>query len=149
MTKQNEKIEYSRLQFNASSELKNHLDSDACKRNIGIIAWLKMLLGKHYGLVPANKLSDKDIKDLVLTEIQTFVNTHKEGVCFDLNGASQTYSELDMIYAGKPYYLKASIGKVFNKKCGDYGCEQVLRDNGKPKRTVNGAAIYRILPAAA
>lgn len=145
MTKQSEKTEISRLQFNPSSELRSYLYSDACKRNIKIIEWLKTLLGKHYGLIPANKLSDKDIKDLVLNEIQAFVSTHKAGDSFDLNGASRTYSELDMIYAGKPYSLKASIGKAFNKSCSDFGCEQVLRKNGRPKKTTNGAAIYRII----
>ncbi len=149
MTKQNEKTEFSRLQFNPSSELSSHLYSDALKRNMKIIEWLKTLLGKHYGLIPANKLSDKDIKNIVLSEIKAFVSTHKAGDCFDLNEASKTYSELDMIYGGKPYYLKASIGKLFCSKCSEYKCEQVLRKNGKPKKTSNGAAIYRILTMAA
>lgn len=120
------------------------------KLGVNISTLVNDLLNKHYGLIPANTLSNSALEKKIYEEIEDFVkNSSNAGEEFDLNKASETYRNIEMVYAGKPSAIKAQIGRKFNNKWVGVepftNVEQVMLDN-KPKRTVsNRAAIYKIL----
>lgn len=137
-----------RIQFYPSDDLENKLNNESNRLGVNVSALVNDILNKHYGLVPPDTLSDVQIEQKVLEEIQNYIKDPSHTNEFDLNMASTTYSKIEMIYAGKPRILKARLGKVFAKLIGtgDYlYVEQVMLSNGKPKRTVgNRAATYKI-----
>ena len=137
-----------RVQFYPSFELESKLLKESTELGVSVSVLVNEVLNKHYGLVPANALSDVQIEKIVLDEILDYVQKTSDTSEFDLNKASPTYCKIDMIYAGKPHILKARLGKCFAKLVGtgDFSnVEQVMLSNGKPKRTVgNRAAMYRI-----
>lgn len=137
-----------RIQFYPSDELETKLLKESTELGVSVSVLVNEVLNKHYGLVPANALSDVEIEKKVINEILDYVQKTSYASEFDLNKASPTYCKIDMIYAGKPHILKARLGRCFAKLVGtgDFSnVEQVLLSNGKPKRTVgNRAAIYRI-----
>ena len=137
-----------RVQFYPSYELETRLLKESTELGVSVSVLVNEVLNKHYGLVPANTLTDIQIEKIVIDEILDYVNKTNNESEFDLNKASPTYCKIDMIYAGKPHILKARLGKCFAKLVGtgDFAnVEQVMLSNGKPKRTVgNRAAIYRI-----
>lgn len=137
-----------RIQFYPSCNLENKLNSESNRLGVSVSALVNDILNKHYGLVPPDALTDVQIEQKVLDEIQNYIKDPSHTNEFDLNMASTTYSKIDMIYAGKPRILKARLGKVFAKLIGTGGylyVEQVMLGNGNPKRSVNNrAAIYKI-----
>lgn len=137
-----------RTQFYPSDELENKLNNESKKLGVNVSVLVNDILNKHYGLIPADSLTDVQIEQKVLNEILVYVKDSTHIGEFDLNMASATYSKIAMIYAGKPRILKARLGKSFAKLIGtgeyEY-VEQVMLANGKPKRTVgNRASIYKI-----
>ena len=106
------------------------------------------ILKKHYGLIPATKLSNVELRTKVFSEIEEFVKKKKDSEGFDINEASETYRKIEMVYAGKPSAIKAQIGKEFNRMVGEKPFEKVeqIFENGKPKLTIsNRAAMYRVI----
>lgn len=137
-----------RIQFYPSQELDMLLEADAKKKSVSKVVVVKDILEKYYGLVPANSPTEAELEAKVFEEIADFIATHPAGTTFDLNGASSTYSSIDMVFAGKPSSFKARLGKLFASKMnnGEFKVEQVFLPNGKPKKTTdNRASIYRIL----
>lgn len=130
--------------------MEQKLNDEAMKLGVNISTLVNDLLNKHYGLIPANTLSNSALEKKIYEEIEYFVkNSSNAGEEFDLNKASETYRNIEMVYAGKPSAIKAQIGRKFNNKWVGVepftNVEQVMLDN-KPKRTVsNRAAIYKIL----
>lgn len=130
--------------------MEQKLNDEAMKLGVNISTLVNDLLNKHYGLIPANTLSNSELEKKIYEEIEDFVkNSSNAGEEFDLNKASETYRNIEMVYAGKPSAIKAQIGRKFNNKWVGVepftNVEQVMLDN-KPKRTVsNRAAIYKIL----
>ncbi|MBM7603049.1 hypothetical protein JOC75_001019 [Metabacillus crassostreae] len=106
------------------------------------------VLNKHYGLIPATSLSNSELRKVIFEEVSEFVKAQREE--FDLNKASRTYREIDMVYSGKPSAIKAQIGREFNNNYVGrvkpfVNVKQVMLPNGKPKKTIkNRAAIYAI-----
>lgn len=140
-----------RIQFFPGPELEAKLNAEAASRGVNVSILVVDALNKYYGLVGPNTKTEAQLETEVLDEIAAYVtDPANAGTEFDLNAASTTYTQIDMTYAGKPKVVKARIGKTFAKEIGIPGrfekVEQVLLQNGKPKRTVgNRAAIYRIL----
>lgn len=130
--------------------MEQKLNDEAMKLGVNISTLVNDLLNKHYGLIPANTLSNSVLEKKIYEEIEDFVkNSSNAGEEFDLNKVSETYRNIEMVYAGKPSAIKAQIGRKFNNKWVGVepftNVEQVMLDN-KPKRTVsNRAAIYKIL----
>ncbi|MCI8660533.1 MAG: hypothetical protein HFG54_09860 [Lachnospiraceae bacterium] len=137
-----------RIQFYPSDELKDKLNNESNKLGVSISVLVNDILNKHYGLIPPDALTDLQIEKKVLDEILVYIKDESHMEEFDLNMASDTFSKIDMIYAGKPRILKARLGKTFAKLIGTGNykyVKPVMLANGKPKRTVgNRAAIYRI-----
>ena len=137
-----------RIQFYPSDELEDKLNKEADALGVNVSVLVNDLLNKHYGLVPPDAMSDAQIEQLVISEIKDYIKDPNHTDEFDLNMGSQTYSKIEMIYAGKPRILKARLGKTFAKLIGTgefKHVEQVMLSNGKPKRTVgNRAALYII-----
>ncbi|WP_170158427.1 hypothetical protein [Aquisalibacillus elongatus] len=109
------------------------------------------MLNKHYGLIPATSLSNSELRKVIFEEVSEFVKAQHNGrEEFDLNKASRTYRDIDMVYSGKPSAIKAQIGKEFNNNYVGrvkpfVNVKQVRLPNGKPKKTIkNRAAIYAI-----
>ncbi|MBU3075595.1 hypothetical protein [Clostridium estertheticum] len=138
-----------RIQFYPSSNLELALNDEAIKLGVNVSTLVNDLLNMHYGLIPAKTLSNSQLEKKVFEEISEFVNNPSNvGEEFDLNKASVTYSDIEMVYAGKPHTIKAQIGKKFNNKLVGVvrpftNVQQVRLPNNKPKRTVsNRAAVY-------
>lgn len=136
-----------RIQIYADEDLQAKIDADCAVLGVNDNVLVLDILKKHYGLVPPDTLSDVEIEQRFFKELVAYVKGNPTDE-FDLNVASATYRNIDMVYAGKPRILKATLGKKFAKRLGKdefVNVEQVLI-NGKPKRTVgNRAAIYRII----
>lgn len=139
-----------RIQFYPSPELENRLTNEAKQLGVNVSTLVNDLLNKHYGLIPATSLSNSELRKIIFKEMGDFVKSQKNGKEFDLNEASDTYKDIDMVYSGKPSVIKAQIGKEFNNKYVGHiepfiHIRQVRLANGKPKKTVsNRAAIYVI-----
>lgn len=135
-----------RIQFYPSEELEKKLDEDSRKMGVNVCTLVNDILNKHYALIPPDSLTDVEIEQKVFQELRAYVKMNPKDE-FDLNKASETYAKIDMVYAGKPRILKATLGKRFSNMLGSgdfVNVEQVLI-NGKPKKTVgNRAAIYSI-----
>lgn len=136
-----------RIQIYADEDLQAKIDADGAVLGVNDNVLVLDILKKHYGLIPPDALSDVEIEQRFFEELVAYVKSNPTDE-FDLNMASATYRNIDMVYAGKPRILKATLGKKFAKRLGKdefVNVEQVLI-NGKPKRTVgNRAAIYRII----
>lgn len=137
-----------RIQFYPSSNLENELNAESTSLGVSVSVLVNDILNKHYGLIPPDTLTDVQIEQKVFDDLRAYVKKAPINDEFDLNKGSNTYNKIDMVYAGKPRILKATLGKKFAGMLGtgDFtNVEQVLI-NGKPKRTVgNRAAIYRII----
>lgn len=137
-----------RIQFYPSEALETELNIEAERLEVSISILVNDILNKHYGLVPATTLSNAELRKRIFEEISSFVQEHGKGKEFDLNEASETYKNIEMVYAGKPSAIKAQIGKEFNNKYVGkvepfITVKQVKLENGKLKKTVgNRAAIY-------
>ncbi len=140
-----------RIQFFPGPDLEAKLNDEAASKGVNVGILVVDALNKYYGLVGPNTKTEAQLEIEVLDEIADYVkDPANAGTEFDLNLASNTYTQIDMTYAGKPKVVKARIGKTFAKEIGLPGrfvnVEQVLLPSGKPKRTVgNRAAVYRIL----
>lgn len=138
-----------RIQFYPNTQLESELLSHSKSLGVDVCSLVVDILNKHYGLIPPNSLSDIEIEKKVFDELKDYVKNTPVNDEFDLNIASHTYSKIDMIYAGKPFILKAKLGKKFAKKVGtdDFVNVEPVLINGKVKRTVgNRAAVYKIIP---
>lgn len=138
-----------RIQFYSSDELQKKLEQDSSRLGVDVQVLVNDILNKHYGLVPADTMSDAEIERKVLQEITEYIQDENNVDEFDLNMASPTYSRIEMIYAGKPRILKARLGRVFAKHVASDNefkyVEQVMLKNGNPKRSIgNRAALYRV-----
>lgn len=135
-----------RIQFYPNTDLENKLNVESTALGVSVSVLVNDILNKHYGLIPPDTLTDVEIEQKVFDELRAYVKKAPSGE-FDLNMGSHTYKNIDMVYAGKPRILKATLGRKFAGMLGtgDFiNVEQVLI-NGTPKRTVgNRAAIYRI-----
>ncbi|MDF2804028.1 MAG: hypothetical protein K0S61_3931 [Anaerocolumna sp.] len=138
-----------RIQFYPNQELEEKLNAEAKQLGVNVSTLVNDLLNKHYGLIPASALSNAELRKIIFGEIAEFVGKQENGKEFDLNEASNTYSRIEMVYAGKPSAIKAQIGKEFNNKLvGNKPFVNVkqVKINGKPKLTIsNRAAIYKIM----
>lgn len=137
-----------RIQFYPTTDLEKRLNQESAKLGIALSVLVVDALNDYYGLKLPNTKTEAELEIEVLKEIETFVNDPQNvNTEFDLNMASTTYDQISMTYTGKPKIVKARIGKTFAKKVGVeppfLKVEQVLLNNGKPKRSVgNRAALY-------
>ena len=137
-----------RIQFYPTTDLEKRLNQESAKLGIALSVLVVDALNDYYGLKLPNTKTEAELEIEVLKEIETFVNDPQNvNTEFDLNMASTTYEQISMTYTGKPKIVKARIGKTFAKKVGVkppfLKVEQVLLNNGKPKRSVgNRAALY-------
>jgi hypothetical protein len=137
-----------RIQFYPTTDLAKRLNQESAKLGIALSVLVVDALNDYYGLKLPNTKTEAELEIEVLKEIETFVNDPQNiNTEFDLNMASTTYNQISMTYTGKPKIVKARIGKIFAKKVGVeppfLKVEQVLLNNGKPKRSVgNRAALY-------
>lgn len=135
-----------KVEFYPTPEQEEKLNSEASRQGVTVSVLLRDIINKYYGLVGPNTLTEAEIENRVFNEIADYIANNK-GTEFDLNKASLTYEQIDMIYAGKPKVVKARIGKKFAQEIGKPGrfedVRQVFLPNGKLKRTVkNRAALY-------
>lgn len=139
-----------RIQFYPSPELENSLTNEAKELGVNVSTLVNDLLNKYYGLIPATTLSNSELRKIIFKEIGDFVKSQETVEEFDLNKASKTYSNIKMVYSGKPSIIKAQIGKEFNNKyVGKIepfeDIKQVKLANGNPKKSVgNRAALYEM-----
>lgn len=137
-----------RIQFYPSSDLTQKLEAEALKLDVNVSTLVKDLLNRHYGLIPATNLSEAELEKKIFEEVATYVNNPDNAdEEFDLNKASETYRNIEMVYAGKPNTIKARIGKKFNNnlvgKIAPFDRVYQIKINGKPKRSPdNRAAMY-------
>lgn len=137
-----------RIQFYPTTDLEKRLNQESAKLGIALSVLVVDALNDYYGLKLPNTKTEAELEIEVLKEIETFVNDPQNvNTEFDLNMASTTYDQISMTYTSKPKIVKARIGKIFAKKVGVeppfLKVEQVLLNNGKPKRSVgNRAALY-------
>ena len=137
-----------RIQFYTDDDLSMKINEDVEKLGVNSNAIVIDILTRHYGLIPATKLSNVELRTKVFSEIEEFVKKKKDSEGFDINEASETYRKIEMVYAGKPSAIKAQIGKEFNRMVGKKPFEKVeqIFENGKPKLTIsNRAAMYRVI----
>lgn len=135
-----------KVEFYPTPEQEEKLNSEASRQGVTVSVLLRDIINKYYGLVGPNTLTEAQIENRVFNEIADYIANNKDAE-FDLNKASLTYEQIDMIYAGKPKVVKARIGKKFAQEIGKPGrfedVRQVFLPNGKLKRTVkNRAAVY-------
>lgn len=139
-----------RIQFYPNKELEDRLTNEAEQLNINVSTLVNDLLNKHYGLIPSTSLLNSELRKVIFEEVSEFIKTQNKGKEFDLNEASNTYRNINMVYSGKPSAIKAQIGKEFNKNYVGrvepfIHVHQVMLPNGKPKKTIkNRAAVYVI-----
>jgi hypothetical protein len=137
-----------RIQFYPTKDLEKKLNQESTRLGIALSVLVVDALNDYYGLKLPNTKTEAELEIEVLKEIEIFVNDPQNANTeFDLNMASATYNKIGMTYTGKPKIVKARIGKTFAKKVGValpfLKVEQVLLNNGKPKRSVgNRAALY-------
>lgn len=137
-----------RIQFYPTKDLEKKLNQESTRLGIALSVLVVDALNDYYGLKLPNTKTEAELETEVLKEIEIFVNDPQNANTeFDLNMASATYNQIGMTYTGKPKIVKARIGKTFAKKVGValpfLKVEQVLLNNGKPKRSVgNRAALY-------
>ncbi|WP_424474908.1 hypothetical protein [Oceanobacillus kimchii] len=139
-----------RIQFYPKRELEERLTNEAEQLGVSVSILVNDVLNKHYGLIPPTSFSNSKLRKVIFEEVSEFVKAQNNGKEFDLNEASRTYRDIDMVYSGKPSAIKAQIGKEFNNKYVGrvepfVNVRQVRLPNGKPKKTINNrAAIYAI-----
>ena len=114
-----------RIQFYTDDDLSMKINEDVEKLGVNSNAIVIDILKKHYGLIPATKLSNVELRTKVFSEIEEFVKKKKDSEGFDINEASETYRKIEMVYAGKPSAIKAQIGKEFNRMVGEKPFEKV------------------------
>ena len=137
-----------RIQFYPTKDLEKKLNQESTRLGIALSVLVVDALNDYYGLKLPNTKTEAELETQVLKEIEDFVNDPRNtNTEFDLNMASATYNQIGMTYTGKPKIVKARIGKTFAKKVGVafpfLKVEQVLLNNGNPKRSVgNRAALY-------
>ena len=134
-----------RIQFYPNKELLEVLNKDAEKYGVPISALVSDILKKYYGLLPNSALSEAELTTKVFEEIKAYVSKLEPGDEFDLSISSETFSNIEMSYIGKPSIIRAKIGKSFAKVIGseDFTHVEVQhRKDGKIKRNKNNAAIY-------
>lgn len=137
-----------KIQFYPTTDLEKKLNQESTRLGIDLSVLVVDALNDYYGLKLPNTKTEAELEIEVLNDIKTFVNDPQNANTeFDLNMASTTYNQISMTYTGKPKIVKARIGKAFAKKVGVESpflkVEQVLFNNGKPKRSVgNRAALY-------
>ena len=134
-----------RIQFYPSPDLEAKLTAESTTLGIQISQLVNDILNKHYGLIPPFALTEIEIEKKVFQDVRKYIDTLPPNKEFSLLDASTTFQQVEMVYAGKPYVLRARIGKKFAKMAGgsDFpNIKQVFVD-GKPKRTVETrAAVY-------
>ena len=140
-----------RIQFYPSPELEAKLNHEAKAKNVSVNTLVIDALNSYYGLLGPNTKSETELISAVFEEIAAYVNDPDNfGTEFDINSISDTYSKIDMTYAGKPKAIKARIGKAFAKKVGKSGdfenVTPIYLPNGAVKKSRwNRAALYRVL----
>jgi hypothetical protein len=139
-----------RIQFYPSQELEQRLAEEASNLGVSVSTLVVDLLSEHYRMVAKNMYSESQITKMVFDELKSFVSDpNNAGKEFDLLSASETFRSIEMTFEGKPSTIRAKIGKEFSKQVdlGD-AFSKVLRSykaNGKLKKSVNNATIYRII----
>lgn len=143
-----------RVQFYPDQKLYDALTSDASRRSIPVSALARDLLAEHYGLSHAASPALSQIFETVKNEAADFVRKSKPGDVFDLNTASRTFADVSMVYAGRPAFARAYLGKLFSQavRGGDSRFAAVTA-NRRPDGTVvrtsaTKAATYRIVDVA-
>ncbi len=134
-----------RIQFYPNQALEKVLDREAQALGVSTSALVVEILSNHYGL--ANKYPEAKIIKKVLDEVEAYIANPASNREFDLLHASKTFAEIEMAIEGKPSIMRAKIGKAFGKQIGTgafANVERAYRPNGKIKKSVNNATIYRI-----
>ena len=138
-----------RIQFYPSQALQAALEEEAGKAGVLVSTLVNDLLERHYGLVQSNALSHSELRQAILQEVAQYVEAVPVGKEFDLNDASPTFRNIEMVCGDRPNIQKAAIGKEFNNKYVGkiepfMTIKQVRLPNGNPKRSVgNRAALYK------
>lgn len=139
-----------RIQFYPSPELENSLTNEAKELGVNVSTLVNDLLNKHYGLIPATHLSYSELSKIIFKEIGDYVKSQEIVKEFELTEASDTYSNIAMVYSGKPSTTRGRISKVFINEYIDKiepfkNIQQVKLANGNAKKSVgNRASLYEM-----
>ncbi len=139
-----------RIQFYPTQELDQRLKSEASNLGVSVSTLVVDLLNEHFCLVNKNKYSESQLTKMVFDELKSFVTDPQNfGREFDLLTASKTFKTIEMTFDGKPSTIRAKIGKEFSKQI-DLGqsfpqVRRSYKSNGKLKKSVNNATVYKIV----
>lgn len=148
-----------RIQVYPPDELKAIMDKDAKDKGLSISELAVEILMDHYTLgLETKKKPLSELSQQIFEEVEDFIRRKTmdkdsdpaEEIQFDLLSASKTFKDIHMVANGKPSMNRAVLGKQFSGRVkegfGVYGrVEPVYDDEGKPKKSVNRAQMYRIV----
>ena len=134
-----------RIQFYPGQDLEKKLRHDAEVSGASVSSVVEAILLEHYGLSKPTVPSMPALVSEVLKEVEQYINSEDAVFPFDLYHASKTFSQISMVYSGKPSTIRARIGKAFAEQVGKPGrfCDvrAVLRE-GRIVQSENHAALY-------
>lgn len=134
-----------RIQFYPNEQLKKLLEYDAKKNDCSVSTIVVNLLQEHYHITPTPVMNLDEAIPKVLGEVEDYIKEIKTGETFDLLSASTTFADIQMVVEGRPGTNRATIGKIFASKIGDYPFENVkfaYSSEGKILKSKNRAIMY-------
>ena len=137
-----------RIQFYPSAELERKITEEAQKYNVAPSVLVIQILNERFGLNKTGALGEAEITKQVFAEITDYISAANLGDEFDLLSASDTFAKIEMVCNGKPSAVRAKIGKQFAREIGSgvyANVSRAYKPNGKLKKSVNNATIYRIV----
>lgn len=132
-----------RIQFYPSAALADMLHAEAEKNGVSTSTFVTDLLSEYYGLTEKSDPNLTQLTAAVLREVEEYLKKSYNGP-FDLNSASQTYRNIDMICGKKPSTVRASIGRSFVSKIGKAPFNNVRKYqiDGVQQLSANNALVY-------
>ena len=139
-----------RVQCYPDEALWTRLTQDAERAGVSVSTWVTELLRAHYGLGGERDCPEPELMRKVFQEVEAYLQ-EAEGE-FDLLQASETFGRIEMTLEGRPNPMRAKVGKRFAAQVGKPGPFQDVEQvyvNGRVKKSVNKAALYRRKPESA
>lgn len=138
-----------RIQFYPFDELNAKIEEEAKQLNVSVSKLVVDLLSAHYGLIGQQALTFTELCSLVFDEVEAYISNPNSDPEFDLLSASKTFEKIGMVCVGRPSAMRAQVGKAFAQQIGTPGQFEnvaiVRRANGKVKKNINNATVYRII----
>lgn len=148
-----------RIQVYPPNELKALMDEEAKEKGLSISELTVEILMNYYNLMPqTEKKPLSELSQKIFEEVEYFIKVKieekdadpSEEIQFDLLSASETFRKIHMVADGKPSMNRAAVGRQFSGRVkegfGVYGRVEPIYDfEGKPKKSVNRAQMYRIM----